>query len=291
LATWLDGLRRNLIARHDSDSPDNRDPEMIHRLYSLLKRPLWRYFRPVISGLERIPEGPGIYVGNHNGAMLMPDVLIFGAALYERFGVEDLPHGLAHSFGISLPAVHQLLTRLGALRGSQSNGVKLLEAGRKVWIYPGGELDSMRSFWRRDRVIFGSRRGYIRLALRTGAPIIPFVVAGAHETLLVLDDGRWLARLLRIDRLLGVKTWPIVLCLPWGLWIGVPPPHFPLPSRVFVEVLEPIRFDRVGEQASRQADYVEACHRLVHGRMEAALRRLLARRKSGNSLEQRGLRS
>lgn len=270
-----------LPTRYDVDSLHNRDPALIDRIYRRLRPVLWRVFRPEVRGLQHVPPGAALYVGNHNAAMLMPDAFLFGAALYERHGMDAMPYGLAHELGVQLPGVHELLVRLGAVRGCEENALRIFAAGHKVWVYPGGELDSMRAWRDRERVVFDGRRGYVRLALRAGVPVVPFVAAGAHETLRILDDGRWLARWLRIDRWLGVKTWPIVLCLPWGLWIGVPPPHLPWPSRILIEVLPPIRFERSGEEAARDADYVEACHRRVHGAMQAALTRLSAERRRG----------
>ncbi len=267
----------------DLDSCGIRDAELIARLARRFKPFLWRWFRPVVRGIERIPPGPGILVGNHNGALLMPDILVFGIALWERFGCAGLPFGLAHTTGLRVPLIGPLVARLGGLRGTPENGLRLLAEGRRVWVYPGGELDSMRPYRERARVVFGSRRGYIRLALRSGAPIIPLVAAGAHETLYVLHDGRALARRLRLDRLLRLRTWPVVLCLPWGLWFGVPPPHFPWPSRIYIEALEPLRFARRGEAAARDRAYVEECHERVHGAMQAALARLCAERDADRS--------
>ena len=156
---------------------------------------------------------------------------------------------------------------------------KYLGSGYKVLAFPGGETDSMRSFADRNRIIFGTRRGYIRLALRENVPIVPVVTAGGHETLVVLTSGERIARVTGIDRVLGMKRWPITLCLPWGITFGPPILHLPVPTRVYQQVLPPVRFERSGEEAAEDADYVEACHERVHGMMQACLDELLARRK------------
>ena len=217
------GMKR-FIEAADTDCLENRNPEVIRRLVRFFKPLFWHYFRPVIQGLERIPEGAGMFVSNHNGALLMPDLFIFGMALHERFGMEGLPYGMGHQTGISFPLLHRLFLPIGAVRGSQKNAHTLLSDGHKLLIYPGGELDSMRSYWKRTRIVFGNRRGYLQIALREGVPIIPVVSSGGHETLVILNEGRWLAGALQLDRLLNLKTWPIVFCLPWGLWVGIPPP-------------------------------------------------------------------
>jgi len=265
------------LTRYDVDSPHNRDPELIATLYRILKPILWPYFRPEIRGLDNLLPGASLMVGNHNGAMLMPDAFLLAAAIYERDGIAGVPFGLTHQLGIRLPGVHQLLCRIGGIRGTLANAHKVFATGHRVWVYPGGELDSMRAYRDRARVVFGTRRGYIRLALEAGVPIVPFVAAGAHETLYILDDGQWLARALGLDRWPGVKTWPIVLGLPFGLWVGVPPPHLPWPSRFLIEVLAPLRFEG-GREAAQDPTYVEACHQQVHGAMQSTLTRLVAER-------------
>ncbi len=263
------------------DSLENRNPELIHRLIKLARPFLWRYFRPEVRGLERIPEGAAIFVGNHSGAMLMPDLFVFAIALYERFGLEGLPFGMVHDTGILFPAYGDFFLALGAVRGTQKNAGKLLSLGKKVLIYPGGELDSMRSFRNRTRIFFKGP-GYIRLALKERVPIIPVVSAGAHETLFILSDGRWIAKTLRMDKWLHSRVWPIVFCLPWGLWFGVPPPHIPFRTRIHVEVLEPLRFERGGPEAVEDPGYVEACHHRVHTTMESALKKLDKERRMRN---------
>lgn len=146
-------------------------------------------------------------------------------------------------------------------------------------VYPGGDIDSWRAQRDRDKVVFGPRRGYIRLALREAVPIVPVISAGAHDTWYVLSDGRWLAKLLRVDRKLRLKAWPIVLSVPWGLTIGPPLPYLPLRTRIDQEVLEPMHFERTGEEAAADDEYVESCHRRVHGAMQRTLTRLAALRR------------
>jgi 1-acyl-sn-glycerol-3-phosphate acyltransferase len=180
---------------------------------------------------------------------------------------------------IKLPLLHQLLVPLGAVRASHKNAHRLFATGRKVLVYPGGDLDAFRPFHQRNRVVFGPRRGYIKLALRENVPIIPVVAEGAHSTLIVIHDGQWLAKALRADRLLRYKVFPIALSIPWGLTVGMCFPHFPFPTRIQIEVMDPIKFDRHGEVAAEDSDYVERCHQLVHGRMESTLQRLAKTKK------------
>jgi 1-acyl-sn-glycerol-3-phosphate acyltransferase len=262
---------------YDLDSLENRDPALIDRLSGLFGPILRAYFRPVIRGLERIPAGPALYVGNHSG-LLSFDSFTFFDAVYRLRGIEDVPFALGHDVTMSIPPLHQVFVPLGAIRASHENARRVLARGAKLLVYPGSDYDVFRAYRDRNRVVFGERRGYLRLALGEGVPIVPVVSAGAQEVFYILDDGQWLARVLRLDRLIRAKAWPITLSIPLGLTIGPPPFFLPWPSRFFQEALAPIVFDRQGPEAAADRDYVEQCHCRVHSSMQQALDRLAAER-------------
>ncbi|MBI2571900.1 MAG: 1-acyl-sn-glycerol-3-phosphate acyltransferase [Candidatus Schekmanbacteria bacterium] len=270
---------------YDVNSPASRDPARLERFVTAIEPYLQRLFRPRVSGLEHIPGGPVLYVGNHSGGALTPESYIFFVEVYRAHGLDGVPYGLAHSFPLRLPGFHQLFVPLGAVRASHDNAARVLEVGGKLLVFPGGDIDSLRPFHMRNRIVFGSRRGYVRLALTHGLPIVPFVAAGAHATFAVLNDGRKTARLLGIDRLLRVKTFPVTFSLPWGLTVGPPPAYIPLPTDVWMEILPPMRFARAGEEAAADRRYVEECHHHVLSTMQSALTRLAAARGQASILE------
>lgn len=263
---------------HDIDSLDERDPARIDLAYRWIHRLLEGYFRSEVRGLERVPEGAALYVGNHNGLAMTPDSFLFAAAVYRERGLADVPYGLGHEVLIDLPLLNQIIVPLGAVRASHHVAHRLFQAGHKVLVYPGSDYDAGRSWFDRDRICFGGRRGYLRLALAAGVPLVPVVAAGAQQTLMILTDGQWLARLLRADRWLRLKVWPMGLALPWGL-MPAPLPFLPWPSRILIEVLEPIRFDRSGPEAAGDEEYIEECAARVERVMQQALTRLADERR------------
>jgi 1-acyl-sn-glycerol-3-phosphate acyltransferase len=258
---------------------DRRDPELVERLVRLAGPGLERWFAPVIEGLERVPEGPALYVGNHNGGLFPAESFLLGLALAEHRGVDAIPHGLAHDTAIRAPLIGPLLRSLGAVPASHENALRLFAAERPVLVYPGGDLDAMRPFRERDRVVFGGRRGYMRLAIRAGVPIVPVVAAGAHASLVVLSDGRALARALRLDRLARLDVFPVSLALPWGVMVGTWP-YLPLPTPVHLEFLPPYRTARSGDEAAGDEAYVAEEDARLRELMQAALTRLSAERRS-----------
>lgn len=257
----------------DVDSLDNRDPELIRKLAAALDPVLERWFSPEVRGLERIPEGPALYVGNHSGGFVTPDTWIFGSAVLRERGIRHVPYALGHQVVMEAPVLNPILTRLGGLEAKPENAHRVFARGYKVLVYPGGDLDAFRPSHERYRVVFGPRRGYVRLALREGVPIVPIASSGAHSGWIVLSDGRWLAKRLHTHRWLRTDVLPITLSVPWGLTVGAPP-YVPWPTTILLEALEPIDFDRSGPDAASDDDYVEACHRRVVTAMQGALDRL-----------------
>lgn len=263
----------------DPDSLDNRDPAKIAALLDALDPVLERFFHPTVRGLARIPEGPALYVANHNAGVLMPDVYILASALFRRRGLVDLPYALAHDLAVCTPAGNKMLCPLGAVRARPGTAERIFAHGSKALVYPGGDLEVMRPFAKRDEIVFGERRGYIKLALKTGVPISPVVTAGAHSGFIVLDDGGRVARALGLPKWARVNVLPTVLSFPWGLTFGFPPPYVPVPTRIYSEVLSPIRFAWTGPEAAEDPKWVEECHQRVVTTMQDALTRLARERR------------
>jgi 1-acyl-sn-glycerol-3-phosphate acyltransferase len=264
--------------QHEATFGDQRDLAVVDGVLDRLEGPLERWFRPVVKGLDRAPNGPSLVVANHNGGVLMPDVWMIACAWRRARGSSDIPYALGHDAAMSAPYLGPLLTKLGGLRATKQAGEALFAAGKKILVFPGGDLENMRPFRDRDRIVFDQRRGYVRFALRHGVPITPVVTSGAHSGMVVLDDGRRIAKALGFTKL-RIHVCPTVLSIPWGITIGFPPPYLPLPIQTRIEVLAPVTFSRSGEAAAADDTYVEQCHDEIVRRMQAALERLSTERR------------
>jgi len=268
------------VLPYDIDSLENVDETFLDRVVGLTYPHLKRYFDFQVQGCERISEGAGLYVGNHSGGIVTPDSFLFGAAVYEQRGIEHTPYALTHEAVLQTPVLHHVLTKLGSIRASHENSHRIFEAGKKVLVYPGGDVDVYRPYRHRNKIVFNGRMGYVRLALTAGVPIIPVVTAGSHETLMVLEDMKWLAKLLQADKWMRMKVWPLMLSVPWGLTLGPTPPNIPLPVPIHMEVLEPIHFSETGPEAAANAAYVRNCANRVEAAMQEALTALAQRREA-----------
>lgn len=241
------------------------DPAFVAAHAPWLKRALFGYFRASVAGLEHLPDGPFVAVGNHSGATLILDTLVWLAAYHTADRATPLLT-LAHDqLFTAYPArLSSALAKLGAVRACPTLARRALDSGHAVQLYPGGDFDACRSYFHRDRVVFAGRRGYVDLAREAGVPIVPVVSHGAHAALFVLWDGAPLAEALGLRRRLRLATFPLSVALPWCVWLGPLPGYWPLPTRITVRALPPI-------SASGDAATVDA---RVRGTMQTELSRL-----------------
>src|SRR4051794_39063327 len=256
-------------------------PEIDERFVNL-QRPLWNlaldyYFRHEVRGWDRLPESPCLIVGIHAGGILPIDAYAFGFAWFREFGMERIPRGTAHDFLTSSPILGDYLKKIGVIPASHAGISSALAAGDDVVLYPGGDLDALRPWTKRDEVVFGGRKGWIRMALEANVPIVPVANLGASDTLFVLTDGKTIAKTLRLDKLLRAKAVPIAIGFPLGLTLGVIP-QIPLPAKLRSEILEPMYLE--GGDGSRFDDeYVEQKERDVVAALQRGVDGLAKRRR------------
>lgn len=256
---------------------DAVDPDLVRRLAGPIDRLCRVWYGLEVQGLERLPEGPALLVGNHNSGSAFVEALGFGArARLEASPDEPLWAGLAHDAILALPVVGELLHRTGAVSAGHDTAKAAFARGRKVVVFPGGNREAYRPFRDRYRVQMGDRRGFVRLALETRVPIVPVAFVGGHSGFVVLADGQRLARRIRADRWLRSDTWPLWVGLPFGVFLG-PGVHVPLPVKCYVEVLDPV--PTAPWEGRTDPEAVETVFTEVTGAIQSAVDALAARRR------------
>jgi 1-acyl-sn-glycerol-3-phosphate acyltransferase len=264
---------RPLLSGADADL-DARDPAFIRA-----NLPLWWllatvYHRAEVDGFEHVPDTPVMFVGNHSGGSMTPDAFLFLLSHQTYFSVDRPVYALAHAFVTSVPLLGDYVRRIGVVTAGPEAAGHVFDAGADVLVYPGGDVDALRPWKQRNRINFDGRTGFLRIAHAHGVPIVPVTTTGAHDTFIVLNDGRKLARTLRFDRLLRVKSVPVVASLPWGISLGDWFGHIPLPTKVRVRIGEPIDLrERYGDRLD-----VDDAYRYVRSSMQVQLSRLAAER-------------
>jgi 1-acyl-sn-glycerol-3-phosphate acyltransferase len=274
-ARIVSGLSSQVQRRIPKADLDERDPDYIRESLPRLWLAASLYFRGEVRGLGNIPEeGPVLLVGNHSGGNLTPDTPVFTLAFHAYFGVERAFYQLAHNLVLSMPGL-SFLRKFGTVAASPENADKALSSGAALLVYPGGDYEVHRPSWERNKVDFGGRKGFIRLALEKDVPIVPVVSIGGQETALFLSRGETISRTLGLDRLFRLKVLPISLALPWGLNVGDMLGHIPLPAKITVEALPPIH---LREEFGPQPD-VNEVYEYVTRVMQETLDALAAERR------------
>jgi 1-acyl-sn-glycerol-3-phosphate acyltransferase len=254
-----------------------RDPDLIRRIFPTMAWVVDHYFRTEVQGIENLSDRACLTVSTHNGGIATPDMYCLMVAFWRRFGLETPAYGMMHKIAFKIPLFGSFLSGLGAIYACRKNAQIVLQQGYPVLICPGGDIDSLKPFWHRHRIVFGQRRGFVRLAIRQQVPIVPVVSVGAHETCFVLNDGRWLAEVTGLSRFFRIKTAPLTLGFPFGLTPGSLL-SIPLPSKIVQRVLPKIELDEPPSAADDER-VVQRCFDHVVQTMQRALEDLASRRR------------
>ena len=232
----------------------------MRRIVSVLA-PLAAVTRPKVYGIERIPDGGSLFVGNHTifGFLDLPFMM---AELYERRGI--IVRGLGDHAHYAVPVWRDLLTMSGMVRGTRENVRALMRAGEHVLVFPGGAREVFKKRGERYRLMWKERLGFARLAIEHGYPVVPFAAVGAEEMLDVVADDRTpvVGQISQLaQRLVGIPLPPIVS--------GVGPTPLPRPERLyfwFGEAIDTSRFasEHESDEAAR-AVRDEARRAVEHG--------------------------
>jgi 1-acyl-sn-glycerol-3-phosphate acyltransferase len=251
------------------------------------QKPVWDalckyYFRLETSGWDRLPERTSLLIGNHSGGSLTMDAWTFVAEWWRRFGAERVLHATAHDVLMAAPGLGDYFRQVGVIPASRPGVSAALRAGRDVIIWPGGDVDAMRNWRKRDQAVLGGRKGFVRQAIRSGVPIVPVASVGGHDTAFVVSEGAWIAN--GLDRISGLKQklrgtrLPIVLGFPFGLTIETIPTHLPLPAKIRTELLDPIQVDDDPERVNDR-EYVNSIYLEVQSAIQDAMDRLARQRR------------
>lgn len=274
----LASLKELVTTNPSADSTDNFDYHLVRLALAPVRVIAKAYFRADVEGIERVPEGKAMIVGNHNAGITFLEPFIMGAEWYRHHGEDEPLYFLAHDAMVSIPLLRNMLLKFGCVRASEENSRKLFDEGRKLVVFPGGNHEAFRKYSERYKIDFAGHKGFARLALDTDVPIVPMVFVGGHETFFVLARGERLGKIFHSDKILRSKSFPIALALPWGLMVG-PFFHFPLPAKSTIAFGEPFKPSEVVRRNAGRDKKIEAVYCETVGRLQAMMDEQAARRR------------
>ena len=163
--------RRHIDARLRGET----SPELAHRISSAID---WTgaLLHVEIIGLDRLPAGRALLVTNHafgfDAAFLMARIeAVTGRRVWT----------LGEHAWWRIPGVRRLAAAAGTVDGTQSNADQLLSTDELVLVLPGGLREALKPRELRYRLLWGSRYGFVRAAIRNQAPLVPVASLGADD--------------------------------------------------------------------------------------------------------------
>ena len=238
---------KRLVVSKDLEKHINRIPKTVGSLgydawgfnsdinkigVALFKTLYDHYFRVETSGLENIPkDGPCLIVANHSGQIPLDGTLI-GVAMEMNEYAPRAPRAMIERFFPTVPFIGNFLNSVGAVIGDPLNCAKMLERGEAVIVFPEGIRGSGKIYNKRYQLQkFGN--GFMHLAMKYNAPVIPVGVVGCEETIPAIANLKSVARFLRIPYV------PIAL-------------PFIFPAKVHLNFGKPLSFEGHAEIAEQE---------------------------------------
>lgn len=264
-----DMLKRRFTGEYETDDW-GFDPEFLDTVRPFFEFMYRKYFRVEANGLENVPgEGRALLVVNHSG-QLPWDGSMVGMAIYTDHPAQRLVRTLYASWFPTLPVFSAMFVKLGQALATVDNGARLLEQDELVAVFPEGYKGVGKLFSERYRLARFGRGGFVKMALRAGAPIIPVSVVGAEETYISLAKSPTLAKLI------GFPYFPISPTWPWFGLLG----FVPLPTKWFIDFGEPIPMDTYGPEAANNLVLVSQLTDQVRNVVQEMIYERLSKRAS-----------
>jgi 1-acyl-sn-glycerol-3-phosphate acyltransferase len=164
---------------------------VLYRTLELTLAPALRaLYRPVITGAENVPaNGPLVLAANHVSFVdeffipLAARRQVFYFAKAEYFTTSGLRGRAMASFFRGMGQVPVARTDVRSAAAVIDTGVEVLDEGRALGIFPEGTRSP-------DGQLHKFRTGVARLAIRSGAPVVPVGLVGTRDVQ-PPGDRRW----------------------------------------------------------------------------------------------------
>jgi 1-acyl-sn-glycerol-3-phosphate acyltransferase len=268
----LGRLQRALYFAWHSEETDayGADPRFAETLEPLVEFLYAVWWRVEATGTEHVPSrGPGLVVANHSG-VLPYDAMMVQLAIRQEHPARRLCRMLALDMFALLPVLAPILAKSGSLRASPENAERLLREGELLGVFPEGVKGVGKRFHERYKLARFGRGGFVRVALRTGAPIVPCAIVGAEEIHPVLGKVDW------IGRPFGLPYFPLTPTFPWLGPLGL----VPMPTKWSIDFGEPIDLGQHGPEGAEDPILVNRIAESVRETLQRMVDGRLARRRS-----------
>ncbi len=240
IAAALRFVRRRLTGDYAVDVY-GFDRELTEQVLLPIFRPLYtNYWRVRAVGLGHVPADSGaLVVANHSGTLPF-DAIMTKIALLDEHPAHRHLRELAADLALRVPFLGPLARKTGNTLAHPDDAQRLLTDGELVGVWPEGFKGIGKLYRDRYKLQRFGRGGFVEIALRARAPIIPVAIVGAEEIYPIVAKSRFLARLFGLPYF--PITWQFPLLGPLGM--------VPLPSQWTIEFGEPIETAGYGPEGA-----------------------------------------
>lgn len=264
-----DLIKRRLTGEFETDEwgYDQEVVDTIRPFFEFLYKTYWRV---ETSGMENVPgEGRALLVANHSGQLPF-DSSMLGMAILLEHPEARFVRTLYASWFATLPVFSSLFVKVGQALANEDNGMRLLEQEQLVAVFPEGIKGVGKLYKERYKLARFGRGGFVRMALKTGAPMIPVSIVGAEETYISLYKSEAIARLI------GFPFFPITITWPWLGPLG----FIPNPTKWYIDIGEPVPTELYGPKSANNMLLVSQLTDQMRSTVQNMLYDRLAQRKS-----------
>jgi 1-acyl-sn-glycerol-3-phosphate acyltransferase len=242
--------------------------ELVEPFFAFMFDSWWRV---QVEGVERVPaHGRVLLTANHAG-ILPWDATMISVALLREHPLPRHPRFLVLDWAFDLPWISSGMRKVGGVVASPYNAMRLLEQDQLVAVFPEGVKGAGKPYSQRYRLQRFGRGGFVEIALRTGAPIVPVAVVGSEEIYPKVAD------LPVVARMLGAPYFPVTPTFPLLGPLGL----LPIPTKWTIRIGPPLDFaHRQGAQAASDRILIGKLAENVRTSIQDMLNETLSGRKS-----------
>lgn len=191
MKAWINRSVENIADLLKSASQQEKDEFLYKSLPIWSLKLLNSYFKVQVSGSEYLPrEGRAIVISNHSGFAGFDALML---AQHIRENTQRHPRIMTHRLWFSLPFLKKISPNVGFVEARLEAAQQSLEKDQLLLMFPEGEEGNFKVSSKRYQ-LRDFRRGFIRLSVMTGAPIIPAIVLGAEESSITLGQINYLKK-------------------------------------------------------------------------------------------------
>ena len=266
-----DLLKRRIKGDYETDEW-GLDWELVETTRPFLDFMYKFFWRVDTIGMENIPDyDRTLLVCNQTDQPPWDPILIMTTILNEH-PAQRLVRNLYPEKIPTIPFLSSLMVKMGQALDSVDNGVRLLEQDELVSVFPEGYSPPGRTNNDRNKVSRFRDTGFVQMAVKTDAPIIPVCIVSSDETMISRSRRAASQRIAENPMLADWLPFP-------RRRVSGP---MPLPAKMTIEFGEPVLFSEYDlhdftdlERNSRVAD-------IVRDRIQNMITKQLEQEETGN---------